>query len=78
MNPPDLTFADPATTCPGAPDSSVKAVLGEVSLFPTIWRSNEDGTIKNVECEGWIRYAGNRVNGEVLTNETSQCDVDGG
>ena len=72
MNPSDLTFADPATTCPGAPDSSVKAVLGEVSLSPTIWRSNEDGTIKNVECEGWIRYAGDRVNGEVLTNETSQ------
>lgn len=54
MNPPDLTFADPATTCPGAPDSSVKAVLAEVSLPPTMWRNNEDGTIKNVECEGWI------------------------
>ena len=50
----------------------VKAVLGEVSLPPTMWRNNEDGTIKNVECEGWIRYADDRVNGEVLTNETSQ------
>jgi len=48
MNPPDLTFADPATTftCPGAPNSSAKAVLGEVSLSPTMWRNNEDGTIK--------------------------------
>ena len=66
---------DPATTAftgPGVPDSSGEAVLGEVSLSPTMWRSNEDGTIKNVECEGWIRYAGDRVNGEVLTNETSQ------
>ena len=50
----------------------MKAVLGEVSLPPTMWRNNEDGTIKNVECEGWIRYADDRVNGEVLTNETSQ------
>ena len=72
MNPSDPTSADPAATftCLGAPDSSVKAVLGEVSLSPTMWRSNEDGTIKNVECEGWIRYAGDRVNGEVLTDET--------
>ena len=74
MNPPDPPSADPAATftCSGAPNSSVKAVLAEVSLPPTMWRNNEDGTIKNVECEGWIRYAGDRVNGEVLTNETSQ------
>ena len=72
MNPSDPTFADPAATFTylGAPDSSVKAVLGKVSLPPTMWRNNEDGTIKNVECEGWIRYAGDRVNGEILTDET--------
>ena len=45
---------DPVTTaftCPGVPDSSVEAVLGEVSLSPTIWRNDEDGTVKSLECE---------------------------
>ena len=48
MNPSDPASADLAATftCPGAPDSSVKVVLGEVSLSPTMWRNNEDGTIK--------------------------------
>ena len=48
MNLSDPTSADPTATFTylGAPDSSVKAVLGEVSLPPTMWRSNEDGTIK--------------------------------
>ena len=48
MNPPNPTSADPAATftCSGAPNSSVKAVLAEVSLPPTMWRNNEDGTIK--------------------------------
>ena len=43
MNPSDPTSADPAATFTylGAPDSSVKAVLGEVSLPPTMWRNNE-------------------------------------
>ena len=46
---------DPATTaftCPGVPDASVKAVLGEVSLPPTIWKNDEDGTVRNLDCEG--------------------------
>ena len=48
MNLSDPTSADPAATftCSGAPNSSVKAVLAEVSLPPTMWRNNEDGTIK--------------------------------
>ncbi|WP_157066045.1 hypothetical protein [Actinomyces sp. oral taxon 414] len=46
---------DPATTaftCPGVPDASVKAVLGEVSLPPTMWKNDEDGTVRNLDCEG--------------------------
>ena len=52
---------DPVTTaftCPGVPDSSVEAVLGEVSLSPTIWRNDEDGTVKSLECEGLVPASG--------------------
>ena len=52
---------DPATTtftCPGVPDSSVEAVLGEVSLSPTMWRSDKDGTVKSLECEGLVHASG--------------------
>ena len=50
--------ASTAFTCPGVPDSSVKAVLGEVSLSPTMWRNDEDGTVKSLKCEGLVPTSG--------------------
>lgn len=58
--PPSVDPATTAFTCPGLPDTSVKAVFSSISLSPTTIRET-DGSVRQLDC--W----GNEGNGDGTT-----------